>query len=1304
MATPADPRRYIVEAILNRLADPVGSTSSDIEGIKELFLNVDNMLQNQESAGRMFASAAAPMFGIVDKDVDRRGRQSAEVLNQQKQERRDDPTSMFYQDIDDRLGTSARRQYQAKQHETAKNLDPILNSFKDAFPNFSESASDWANDPRTGQIAGLLPFALGGTFGRPRGSTAAPDIPANTLLPNPKTKPKAKVGGKQEGQIFPWVDAYVRTKDSHPDLAAKIDKYGTMAQNHLMERRVNEMTKKPVGIYEEIATMTGGHIQAIEVGDDIELVYETDESGFMMEEPRYWDHAEPDIIRGLSNQLDAVNSETVMMDRLIDDPQNKALKDQLMGVAKKLDQGTIGGADLQNYMTKDVVDFIESSASSDYDISDFRPDIFQGGVSTQVEHAKTKNNLHFFNRLINNLRVNPTLYVDPDKPIDYEPHIQKNRKDIAKRAEGRSESLQKYDTERATNLGNIWGDRADDMEMFQILPELKKLGIRMSDTGTSSGGHFSAHEKEAVVNSHYNWNRSEPVVTHETGHAIANQTGQPQGASPSLFSPAYSMKTAQDAIANNANFLFSLNTPKEGIDYINGVLAQHRDKYGGVDNRSDLIDFIAKENKKDPNFDGKEAAISFEQSQALKDVKNDLTAGIAQPRDVAKDLVTEYTPSNRQYMDTQGELTARVEEDRRSMTRKERAEYPYNNMLRAKSNVRPELRHLNYRADRMQLSPIRPFNEGNRKAGIFDDEKAYLDRQTFKDEEGNIVYEYDIAKLNKGLSSQLPEPVYPPEDWRRPTILDRIKNPELEDENGNLLPEYDRPPEPDYIFRGMSADEYKNFKKTGKIKSDGSYNFSSQKGLTYFTKDPRSAVSYANSFAPKGKKPTFEKPAYIVKIKRPSEDRVQHVQGVAEHEVGVMGEVDKSEVVGVYRGNVAAYTPETKNLNESSTVYWEKLEDENQAELSPKPSNIFMPDPKKVINPFEDNPLKTEWTKAITDALVKRNPVFDERFDKRVGQQQRLGELETIFDTPRRKPDPISIFDLEGKSVVMSMSDRTLEQGNMLGVKGTMFDEPIETTGGQLFPWKPERIELGHAWMSGDVPIADIIKKALAIEKETGVKPLLMPHTMTPSGGDFSKLNGELMIKYASANMDSESKLELNDAVRDYVSVGTVKDGVRKNHGLKIQGWKGVDHPDSIKAWKQTPDSLRKELKIKVFDKFRDKGGLSLGESRLALADSSQLFTPDGQLNSVIQLFPERGSEPSGDSTYPSSLFGEPKGQLIEQVDSFDILPQLYTSKGRPLDMANPSRMDRRLLELGAYTGIVDDKALRRIEERRKNR
>lgn len=144
------------------------------------------------------------------------------------------------------------------------------------------------------------------------------------------------------------------------------------------------------------------------------------------------------------------------------------------------------------------------------------------------------------------------------------------------------------------------------------------------------------------------------------------------------------------------------------------------------------------------------------------------------------------------------------------------------------------------------------------------------------------------------------------------------------------------PADKDVIHRGMSHDEYHHIMKTGKIQSKGHGNIGKeQEGLTYFTKDPSAADTYSNAFAQSSKIPTMKKPAYIVSVRKPDASRIKHVEGTAEHEVGVHGTVSADDIVAVHRGKVVDYSPEINKLTKdgrkqrersaSARLHWEKI-------------------------------------------------------------------------------------------------------------------------------------------------------------------------------------------------------------------------------------------------------------------------------------------------------------------------------------------------------------------------------------------
>lgn len=162
---------------------------------------------------------------------------------------------------------------------------------------------------------------------------------------------------------------------------------------------------------------------------------------------------------------------------------------------------------------------------------------------------------------------------------------------------------------------------------------------------------------------------------------------------------------------------------------------------------------------------------------------------------------------------------------------------------------------------------------------------------------------------------------------------------ELRDETGQLVASKDRlqprpqlrqdlptTANPNLVYRGMSNAEYRAILQTGEIKSRGDYNFDVQKGLTYFSTDPRSAVSYAHSFAPWQHKANWDNPAWVIAVPRPDPSRVRRVRGTGEHEVGIEGSIPASEIKEVYRGRVVEYRPgDPGKESPSAWLHWEQV-------------------------------------------------------------------------------------------------------------------------------------------------------------------------------------------------------------------------------------------------------------------------------------------------------------------------------------------------------------------------------------------
>lgn len=321
---------------------------------------------------------------------------------------------------------------------------------------------------------------------------------------------------------------------------------------------------------------------------------------------------------------------------------------------------------------------------------------------------------------------------------------------------------------------------------------------------------------------------------------------------------------------------------------------------------------------------------------------------------------------------------------------------------------------------------------------------------------------------------------------------------------------------------------------------------------------------------------------------------------------------------------------------------------------------------------------------------------FDPRFDPRVKEQERLQQL-TVGVEPRQMDRPqISIADLEGMPFVTSMSDRTAAGGMLTNIKGRDLNTPVNLRGGQdyMFDNNP-----GQVWASAKVPSNQMLTAAQGLRDSYRQNPVYLPWRMAPSGGDFAAMTGETMINFASSNMSKAEKRALNKAIKEYVSVGSVVNKRRVGAGLQIKGWKGVDDPSAVEVWRNTPDSLRKELMDKVFDvQFRNRGGLSIGEARLAVSDPAQLSAQDGGVQNVGRIFADadRTIDASTHPSYPYAVPGEGVGVLKEDVNVFQLLPDIVSQRGIP-DPLNPRATDIRAMQMGAKTGIITADVLRNI-------
>jgi len=114
-----------------------------------------------------------------------------------------------------------------------------------------------------------------------------------------------------------------------------------------------------------------------------------------------------------------------------------------------------------------------------------------------------------------------------------------------------------------------------------------------------------------------------------------------------------------------------------------------------------------------------------------------------------------------------------------------------------------------------------------------------------------------------------------------------------------------------YMYRGVSYEEWQEIQRTGRIQSRGEYNLGGeQEGMTFFSLDPSQAAHYAGTFQPYQTLPTFNKPAYVVRIKiQPDAITSEMNPAVVGREVAMRRAVSIDEIDMVLEVRPGSITP-----------------------------------------------------------------------------------------------------------------------------------------------------------------------------------------------------------------------------------------------------------------------------------------------------------------------------------------------------------------------------------------------------------
>jgi hypothetical protein len=311
---------------------------------------------------------------------------------------------------------------------------------------------------------------------------------------------------------------------------------------------------------------------------------------------------------------------------------------------------------------------------------------------------------------------------------------------------------------------------------------------------------------------------------------------------------------------------------------------------------------------------------------------------------------------------------------------------------------------------------------------------------------------------------------------------------------------------------------------------------------------------------------------------------------------------------------------------------------------------------------------------------------FDPRFDDRVQEQQRIAGSQFNYS----QPDPIeipelSIYDLEGKPFILGMADRTAAGKSLTGIDDVTFDSPVELRGGQDYMF----YNPGQVWASDKGPVSAMLNRAARMPAASALggvveNSLFLPFRMAPSGGDYSTMVTDAMLSYARANMTKKTIRAANKDIKEIFPT-----------------FMGIENPESMAQLYAAGGDVRKNVQQILDKKYRDKGGINIGQARLSSTDPSQYNAMDVGLGNVGVI--EQGRprfDVSGHPTYEQGIPGYGLGTLKERdISAFDLLPDMVRARG--VNINNPDPKDIYTLRLGVQSGRITDSALRGIEQRR---
>lgn len=307
------------------------------------------------------------------------------------------------------------------------------------------------------------------------------------------------------------------------------------------------------------------------------------------------------------------------------------------------------------------------------------------------------------------------------------------------------------------------------------------------------------------------------------------------------------------------------------------------------------------------------------------------------------------------------------------------------------------------------------------------------------------------------------------------------------------------------------------------------------------------------------------------------------------------------------------------------------------------------------------------------------------RIEPRKKEADKVSRLEVELSPRQEKqPEEISIYDLEGKPFITSMSDLSAAGDDIVGINDVALREPMRRMGGQDYMFNHP----GSVWASDLGPAGQHLDLARRLKAATGEDPVFLPWSMGPTSIDFSHMPRELMLRYAADAMNAKERRGLSSDIRAI-----------------LPDFKAVEDPTSIEVFREATGKARGALN-RLLDQYRDRGGMGIGEARWATTDLDQVGAPLTSLRNVGVIDSSAGLEPSTHPSYRTSLPGEGVGRLREPVGALELLPDLMREAGLtdpfgfPVGVVPGVKSPMRSLQMGPKGGIFTEDILRAIQKR----